>query len=534
MFVKRLIKDPYLLIIVGILGLILLISQWITEFKPLVFPVLGALIGYVTNVIAVWMIFNPKKPLPGIKYQGIVPKSKEQIAENLAQTIEKNLVNPSLINQFLMSKSQEIKNVLLNFVWQTINQPLPCLKILIAPYWDKFKSLILKVYKNVQPKFLEFIDVFLNSLCEKPLKDIVKREKFCEIKNKFNARFEKFIEKISEKQLKEFVEVSYIENFSMDILERLNKNFISVFYKKIFQKSIYELYPRSEEISLILIKNISKKLRDPQVRRRIAKKIIEAWKNTQSIWEKMFVEVADVVIDLEEKIYFSLEEISYKIEEDPTILEEIRKSILSFLKRPIRSFVNRDTFEEVWSKVFYFLKSEVEVNIQKISEKKIKELLPRKVFEEITNKLHNWIENWYEEKENELVLKDFYERHREDILEILESWLNSTKVEEFLILKLESLGEKEIGNVYERLSRLFELDKKVEELVDKGFQHILKVIGDIVERIEVKKIVKERIEKYSVEEMEEVVFGVMKKEFRMIELLGIPIGFLVGLIQIFI
>lgn len=52
------------------------------ELKILLIPVIGFIIGYLTNWIALVMLFHPRKKFFGI--QGVVPKRKELLARNLA------------------------------------------------------------------------------------------------------------------------------------------------------------------------------------------------------------------------------------------------------------------------------------------------------------------------------------------------------------------------------------------------------------------------------------------------------------------
>jgi uncharacterized membrane protein YheB (UPF0754 family) len=48
-------------------------------------PVLGAFIGYITNVVAVELLFHPKKPVNifGFKIQGLVPARSKEIVERI-------------------------------------------------------------------------------------------------------------------------------------------------------------------------------------------------------------------------------------------------------------------------------------------------------------------------------------------------------------------------------------------------------------------------------------------------------------------
>ncbi len=59
------------------------------KFVLLAPPVLGALIGYITNVVAVELLFHPKKPINvfGFKIQGLVPARSRELTERFLDTL---------------------------------------------------------------------------------------------------------------------------------------------------------------------------------------------------------------------------------------------------------------------------------------------------------------------------------------------------------------------------------------------------------------------------------------------------------------
>ncbi|MCG9802746.1 DUF445 domain-containing protein [Staphylococcus argenteus] len=75
--------------------------------------VVGAIIGGITNVIAIRMLFHPFKPYYIFKFRvpftpGLIPKRREEIATKIGQVIEEHLLTESLISEKLKSsKSQE-------------------------------------------------------------------------------------------------------------------------------------------------------------------------------------------------------------------------------------------------------------------------------------------------------------------------------------------------------------------------------------------------------------------------------------------
>jgi uncharacterized protein DUF445 len=58
----------------------------------------SGLIGFLTNWVAVTMLFQPRRRRP-IFGQGLIPAQRERVISKLAQTISDNLINPRLIHQ---------------------------------------------------------------------------------------------------------------------------------------------------------------------------------------------------------------------------------------------------------------------------------------------------------------------------------------------------------------------------------------------------------------------------------------------------
>lgn len=81
---------------------------------------IGGLIGYITNKVAIKMLFRPINPVRILffKVQGVFPKRKDIMAERLADTVEKELLSKddifdSLITDENISKVKEKLKVVL-------------------------------------------------------------------------------------------------------------------------------------------------------------------------------------------------------------------------------------------------------------------------------------------------------------------------------------------------------------------------------------------------------------------------------------
>lgn len=77
-----------------------------------IIPLLGALIGWITNIVAIWLIFRPYQPIiiPGfsISVQGLIPKRHYQIAQTIGQVVENELLSiEDLFREFDRAEARE-------------------------------------------------------------------------------------------------------------------------------------------------------------------------------------------------------------------------------------------------------------------------------------------------------------------------------------------------------------------------------------------------------------------------------------------
>jgi uncharacterized membrane protein YheB (UPF0754 family) len=85
-------------------------------------PLIGALIGWITNMLAIKLIFRPYKPIiiPIINYriQGLIPKRRDELATNVGQVIGNELLSlDDLIDKL---NQNGIKEKIVQSVSQTI------------------------------------------------------------------------------------------------------------------------------------------------------------------------------------------------------------------------------------------------------------------------------------------------------------------------------------------------------------------------------------------------------------------------------
>jgi uncharacterized membrane protein YheB (UPF0754 family) len=70
------------------------VGQGITWVNMLSSAVLGAFIGWITNVMTIRLLFHPRRPirLGPIQFQGVIPRRRDDIAASLAGTVTRELL----------------------------------------------------------------------------------------------------------------------------------------------------------------------------------------------------------------------------------------------------------------------------------------------------------------------------------------------------------------------------------------------------------------------------------------------------------
>lgn len=105
----------------------------------LTLSLIGALIGWITNILAIKLLFKPILPINilGIKIQGLIPKRREEIAKNIGEIVENELLslNDVLDNVLTDENIEEVKYILKTRTKEVIAKKVP--SIIIAPFKDK-------------------------------------------------------------------------------------------------------------------------------------------------------------------------------------------------------------------------------------------------------------------------------------------------------------------------------------------------------------------------------------------------------------
>ncbi len=172
----------------------------IASLKLILIPLVSAFIGWLTNWIAVKMLFHPKKPikLGIIILQGIFHRRQKDIAHKLGATIESKLISHGDIHEVIHSKQfhQNIVPVIETFIDDFASHRL----IDIHPMMAMLPS---NMVNTIKAKLMEEFDLLLPMIMGKAAQSL---EEHMNIRELIREKVENF-------------DVSEMENILFSILK---------------------------------------------------------------------------------------------------------------------------------------------------------------------------------------------------------------------------------------------------------------------------------------------------------------------------
>ena len=141
------------------------------------------------------------------------------------------------------------------------------------------------------------------------------------------------------------------------------------------------------------------------------------------------------------------------------------------------------------------------------------------------------------EKLGSLVAKELFSIG--DITKKIEDIAKSEKSMELIGKRIEKTIRNKLVKSFPMLAMFLTDDmvEKVTNLFKSELQDFLTDFSqDIRERLEenidVEKLVRDKVEAFSSDKLEQILFAIMKKEFRFIEIIGAVLGFIIGCFQV--
>ena len=196
-------------------------------FRILILAVIGGLIGYITNVIAIKLIFRPinpiKIPIFNVEIIGMIPKRKLEIASNVAQVIEEQFFSFDDIIENVITEQD--KQIIIDYIKVRI-------KLVLNEKLGLIPSSIRNLVQNYISEIIE--DEIRSGVDELSEELIIKANNRINIKeiveNKINEldlyELETIILQIIKKELKQIEVLGLVLGFFIGIIQGIITIFI--------------------------------------------------------------------------------------------------------------------------------------------------------------------------------------------------------------------------------------------------------------------------------------------------------------------
>ena len=472
----------------------------------------GGVIGYFTNWLAIKMLFRPyeEKRVLGLKIPftpGLIPKERYRMSKSIGNAIGEHLLTPEKIKEVLSSEETQI-NI------------------------NKWISLKLKKLKESEQSIMDLLSPIIGSNYNKTIYIIEENI------------VETIISKLKNKDFKikiiNFIDNSLYEKYKDLALDKLDIKVRDV---------LREVSQSSEVKSLIVgeLQDIVEKLKDYD---RALKEVVS--QNTIDNIYRILDENEEYIIN-GVKSLLNNEDLKYKLKVsiEDLINENVSKLITMFLEPQIISdkvfhiierYINSSDGEKV---ILFATKS----SLDRFLEAKISTIAHganRFIVEENIMDIRDLILNYLSQEENQNKIIDvFIKNIKSKDMEIKGEILNIISINLEKIVDSAEFKDSILKIVNININRLLNkplckiLNNINEEKVSKTTNFIKEMLNtysenallEIINLFDISKIVEEQINSFQVEYTEELILGIAEKELKAITRLGALLGGIMGLLS---
>ncbi|MFH0334234.1 DUF445 family protein [Clostridium perfringens] len=482
---------------------------------------IGAVIGYITNWLAIKMLFRPReaKYIFGMKLPftpGLIPKEKSRIANKVGETVGTHLLNSDSLSKAL--KDDKIKAKFNEVAKEKINQVINSNSTLE----ESLKNTLGENYYALKGNMINNITkTILESIQEEEFKNNVKFYIVDSIKERLNKEPEKIIDFINSNKFREVIINTLGEEKTRDIIGKAILKEVKTLGKEdlIIEEVIpenikpyIEEYVKSQKDTLVdIIKNL---LRDDEV----SHKIKSAINDNIPYIVSMFLS-GDVIY---EKLV-SLVDKSLSEEENK---EYICDAALAFVHESMKKKVS-DVINTVGEE-------KLEVISDALGDKISKKINTEENIDSIIRKLNCKISSFNSYEEIIKVLFNDYENILIDNIDSMISQIvNNNQLASGISKIIEKLFDKFLQNSLNDICyNKQNLENSIMSILDNLYNDFVEnKSAKVLEIVDISSIVEEQINAFEVDYAEEIIIGIANKELKAITWLGALLGGILGILS---
>ena len=482
---------------------------------------IGAVIGYITNWLAIKMLFRPReaKYIFGMKLPftpGLIPKEKSRIANKVGETVGTHLLNSDSLSKAL--KDDKIKSKFNEVAKEKINQVINSNSTLE----ESLKNTLGENYYALKGNMINNIaKTILESIQEEEFKNKLKFYIVDSIKERLNKNPEKIIDFINSNKFREVIIKTLEEEKTRDIIGKallkevktLEKEDLTI--EEVIPENIkpyIEEYVKSQKDTLVdIIKNL---LRDDEVSYKIKSAIND---NIPSI-VSMFLS-GDV-------IYGKLVSLVDKSLSEEENKEYICDAALAFVHESMKKKVS-DVINNVGEE-------KLEGISDALGDKISKKLNTEENIDSIISKLNCKISSFNSYEEIIKVLFNDYENILIDNIDSMISQIvNNNQLSGEISKIIEKVFDKFLQNSLNDICyNKQNLENSIMSILDNLYNDFVEnKSAKVLEIVDISSIVEEQINAFEVDYAEEIIIGIANKELKAITWLGALLGGILGILS---
>lgn len=479
--------------------------------------IVGGFIGYVTNWLAIKMLFRPYREIRilGIKLPftpGLIPKERNRIATSIGESVGVNLLSPEVVTNAL-SKPEMNEN---------INR---WIKDKIFKFRDNHNSINSILLMQGIEKYEELID-YLNTKIIVFIYSKIDNEDF---KNHIVHFAEDILYSKYGVEVKEFV-YGQINNILIDFLNSSKlQNEIELGIQSIIDnlksdnRTLSEALPYSitdsiknyiDEEKDVIVSEIIGMIKNPEIQDKLKSSLADLINQNLSKVFTIFITPEQI----SEKVFLSLEKHIDSPEVKESIIYIVKNSIDKILSNKVAD-IGKDILNVISNgETNIFTDIIMEYISVEANQEKLVNLVKEK-FDWESISLRTKILTFVSQGIDKILNLDEFREIIADIVEVT----------------LADILDQPISSIFIDLD-INEIDS-ITETLNRGFHNLTNThLPDIITTMNISSIVEEQINSFEVEETERLILEIARKELAAITwvgaLLGIIIGLLTPLIQI--
>jgi uncharacterized membrane protein YheB (UPF0754 family) len=524
------------------------LSHWLPFLAP---PLLGALIGYLTNYIAIRMLFRPLRPWSFLGMRlpltpGIIPAKRKELAKRMGQMVGSHLLTADDVSQVLRQSRfrQELKHAVNEKLSTFLDRELGSIESLVPEnYRSRFRELanilrwraVALVMDYVSSAEFErglrgYLRQTADNVLSRDLESFLTPERYAAMQGHLENRFRAFLAAPETANVVgRFIETQ-IDNLlqsSRPIRDWLPDDLIDVLLEQI-EKEMPQLLERFGGL-----------LYDPEFRQRLVIKIQEAIKGFIDSLGGLagllsgFINMEQLYAKIPDFLDRTGEELARWLREERTqrqVASMLRERLETIIDRPLGSYLEKLPYEKVTS-IRRFIR---ERGINVVQSRRSAELLLTATEKSVQH------------------LKDrSFQSLCDQILP--EDGLDQIKVvfEDYLLAKIRSNEARDaLDRVFKEHLDLWLVQRPVGRLaarlpadaraeLEDGFCHLVeellqREVPPLIDTLDVASMVEAKVNQLDILQVEDLLMGIMKEQFKYINLFGAMLGFLIGLVNLLV